>query len=234
MGTSTHMNRYHHRGRELTQHNTLHNNNSVFNSQYDVKWGGLMLPMPWTRTYHMPLPLHQMSMNVMNMDISSWTVLTEYLLQEHQCHTTRHTEIMIPNWAEGTTRKIKKVDTDPDHTPRYSRHHSSSCCDLYRGHSRSQQKDRHSNHRCSSRQSHSAHQGHSHRSWHDTPHWSQHKSSTHCSSSGSYSQEHSRSHSWPTHWLSKYSTHWKGSSSLRSYSNQGNWRLHHRRSKKST
>ena len=32
-------------------------------------------------------------MNLMNMDILSWTALTEYPLQEHWHHTTRHTEI---------------------------------------------------------------------------------------------------------------------------------------------
>ena len=53
-------------------------------------------------------------MNVMNTDTLSWTALTEYLLQEHWHHTTRHTEITTPQWASGTTRKIKKVETDPD------------------------------------------------------------------------------------------------------------------------
>ena len=47
-------------------------------------------------------------MNAMNMDISSWTALTEYFLQEHQHHTTRHTEIVTPDQAQGTTRKIRE------------------------------------------------------------------------------------------------------------------------------
>ena len=100
-------------------------------------------------------------MNVINMDISLWTVLTEYLLQEHQCHTSRHTE----------------------------------------------------NH-------------------HNTPHQSHCKSSTHHSSSGYCTQDCSRSHSWPTHQSLKYSIHWKGSCSLRSYFNQGNHMFYYRRSKK--
>ena len=53
--------------------------------------------------------------NAMNMDTLSWSVLTEYLLQEHWCHTTRHTEIATPDQAQGTSGKIEKVGTDPDH-----------------------------------------------------------------------------------------------------------------------
>ena len=41
-------------------------------------------------------------MNVMNMDISSWTALTECPFQEHWHHTTRHTEIATPDKALGT------------------------------------------------------------------------------------------------------------------------------------
>ena len=36
-------------------------------------------------------------MNVVNVDISSWTTLTEYPLQEHWHHNTRHTEIFTPD-----------------------------------------------------------------------------------------------------------------------------------------
>ena len=36
-------------------------------------------------------------LNVINTDISSWTVLTEYLLLEHWQHTTRHTAITTPD-----------------------------------------------------------------------------------------------------------------------------------------
>ena len=35
-------------------------------------------------------------MNVMNMNISSWTALTKYPLQEQQYHITRHTETATP------------------------------------------------------------------------------------------------------------------------------------------
>ena len=55
-------------------------------------------------------------MNAMNMDISSWPVITEYLLQEHWCHATRYTEIATSDQPQGTTEKIKKVETNPDHS----------------------------------------------------------------------------------------------------------------------
>ena len=55
-------------------------------------------------------------MNAMNTDISSWTALTEYPLQEHQCHTTGHTEITTPDQAQGITGKIEKEETAPDHS----------------------------------------------------------------------------------------------------------------------
>ena len=55
-------------------------------------------------------------MNVMNMDISSWTALPGYPLQEHQHHTTRHTETATPDQALGTTRKTEKEKTGPDHS----------------------------------------------------------------------------------------------------------------------
>ena len=50
------------------------------------------------------------------MYISSWTALTKYPLQEHQCHTTRHTEIATTDQAVNTTRKTKKEETGPDHS----------------------------------------------------------------------------------------------------------------------
>ena len=56
------------------------------------------------------------AMNVMNMDISSWTALTKYSLQEHWHHITRHTETTAPDQALGTTRKTEKEETDPDHS----------------------------------------------------------------------------------------------------------------------
>ena len=75
-------------------------------------------------------------MNVMNMGISSWTALTEYTLQEHLHHTTRHIEIATTDPAPGSTGKTEKVETGPDHSLEYSKHCSSSCSDLQRGHSR--------------------------------------------------------------------------------------------------
>ena len=56
-------------------------------------------------------------MNVMNMDISSWTTLTEYHLQEHQHHTTKLIEITTPGQVQGITRKTEKEETGPDHSP---------------------------------------------------------------------------------------------------------------------
>ena len=46
------------------------------------------------------------TMNVMSMDILSWTVHTEYLLQELQQHITNHTKITMPDQVWGTTVKI--------------------------------------------------------------------------------------------------------------------------------
>ena len=54
-------------------------------------------------------------MNVMIMDISSWTALTKYPLQEHWHHITRHTETTATDWALNTTGKTEKEETDPDH-----------------------------------------------------------------------------------------------------------------------
>ena len=113
---------------------------------------------------------------------------------------------------------------------RYSRHHSSSHHDLYRGHSKSQQRDRHNCYRSSSRWSHSVHWGHSCRTHHDTPHWPHCRSSTHCGSSGHHSQDHSRSHL--SYRSSKYNPHLRESCSSRSCSNQVTWRSHPNRNKK--
>ena len=55
-------------------------------------------------------------MIVMNMDILSWTALTKYPLQEHQCHITRHTGIDISDQALDTAEKIEKEKTDSDHS----------------------------------------------------------------------------------------------------------------------
>ena len=55
-------------------------------------------------------------MNMMNMETLSWTALTEYPLQEHWHHTTRHTETATTDLALGTTGKTDKEETGPDHT----------------------------------------------------------------------------------------------------------------------
>ena len=55
-------------------------------------------------------------MNVMNTNISSWTALTGYLLQEHWHHTTRHTEAATPDQALDTTGKTKGEETGPNHS----------------------------------------------------------------------------------------------------------------------
>ena len=55
-------------------------------------------------------------MNVMNTDISSWSTLTGYPLQEHQHHITWQTETATPDWAPDTTGKTKIKETAPDHS----------------------------------------------------------------------------------------------------------------------
>ena len=50
-------------------------------------------------------------MNVMNIDISSWTALTKYPLQEHCHHITRHTETTTPDWALDTTGRTNQEET---------------------------------------------------------------------------------------------------------------------------
>ena len=64
-----------------------------------------MFPIPRTRSYHMTPVLTSDVMNVMNTDISPWTALTGYLLQEHWCHTTKCTETTTQDQALDTTRK---------------------------------------------------------------------------------------------------------------------------------
>ena len=53
-------------------------------------------------------------LNVMNMDISSWTAITKYPLQEHWCHITKHTETTTPDQALDTTERTEKEETGPD------------------------------------------------------------------------------------------------------------------------
>ena len=55
-------------------------------------------------------------MNVVNMDILSWTSLIKCPLPEHQCHITRHIEITTPDQALDTAEKIEKEETDPDYS----------------------------------------------------------------------------------------------------------------------
>ena len=50
------------------------------------------------------------------MDISSWTSLTKYPLQEHQLHITMHTESTAPDQALDTTRRTDKEETGLDHS----------------------------------------------------------------------------------------------------------------------
>ena len=53
--------------------------------------------------------------NVMSTDISSWLLLTKYLLWEQWQHTTRHIEVTAQDPAQGTIRKIGKEGTTLDH-----------------------------------------------------------------------------------------------------------------------
>ena len=55
-------------------------------------------------------------MNVMNMDILSWTSLIKYPCLEHLCHITRHIEIATPDQALESTEMIEKEETGPDHS----------------------------------------------------------------------------------------------------------------------
>ena len=53
-------------------------------------------------------------MNVMNMNISSWTALTKFPLQEHQCHVTRHTGTITPDQVLDIMGKTEKEEMGPD------------------------------------------------------------------------------------------------------------------------
>ena len=164
------------------------------------------------------------AMNATNMVISPWTAHREYLLPEHQWHITRHTKVIMPDWAWGTTVKIKTGKANPDH--------SSTTEDIpaqviiihieatleYWG--------RCSHHRSSSWQSHLPHRGHSHRPHHDTLHQSHLGSSTHHSSLGYPSWDHSRSHSWPSYQSSRHE-----SCRSHSYSSRMRRRPHHKNMK---
>ena len=147
--------------------------------------------------------------------------------QHHKVHRNCHTMSSSRHHQEDWHKRDRSRSWS-----RYSRHQSSSCCDSYRGHSRSQQRDGYRCYRNSSRQSHSAQWDHSHRSHHNTPHQPPSRQSTHCSSSGYHSQDHSRSHSHSSYRLSKYIRHHRGSHSSRSYSNQRTQKSHLNRNRK--
>ena len=147
--------------------------------------------------------------------------------QHHKMHKNCHTRSSSRHhWEDWGSRDRSRSQS------RYNRHWSTSHYDLYTGHSRLQQRDRHSHYRSSSRWSHSANWGHSCRTCHDTPHWPHCRSSTHCSLSGYYSQDCSRLHSCPSYRLMKYNPHLRKSCSSRSYSNQGTQRSHSNRNRK--
>ena len=55
-------------------------------------------------------------MNATNMVTFSWTVYTEYHLQELQWHTTNCTNITTPDQIWGTTVKVETGIADPDHS----------------------------------------------------------------------------------------------------------------------
>ena len=170
-------------------------------------------------------------LSVMTMDTSSWTALKISPLGTpaplHKAHRNHCIRLSSRHCQEGREKRDRSRSQSM-----YNRHCSSSCHDLYRGHSTPQQQDGHSHYRSSSRQCHSADQWHSHRPSCDTPHQPHCKSFTHCSSSGYHWQGWSRSHSCQWHKLSKYNSHQRGSCSSRSYSNQGIQKSHLRRNRK--
>ena len=56
------------------------------------------------------------AMNVTNMVTLSWTVHTEYHLQEVQQHTINHIKVTMPDQIQGTTVKIERGKANPDHS----------------------------------------------------------------------------------------------------------------------
>ena len=148
------------------------------------------------------------------MDCPHRTPPSGTLVPHYKAHRNCHARLSSRHHWQGQERRDLSRSQS-----RYSKHNSSSHCDLHRGHSRLQQWDRHNHHRSSSRYSQSAHCRHSHRPHHDTPHWSHYKSPTCHSSSGYYCQDCNRLHSQPPYQLqlSKYSSHQKGSCSSGSY-----------------
>ena len=147
--------------------------------------------------------------------------------QHHKVHRNCHIRSSSRHHWEDQDRRDRSRSQS-----RYSKHYSSSCCDLYQGHSRSQQGDWHKCYRGSSKQSHSAHWGHSHRTCCDMPHWPHCRSSKHHSSSDYHSQNCSTSHSCPSYRLSKYNQYHRASHSSSLYSNQGTQKSHLSRNRK--
>ena len=56
------------------------------------------------------------AMSAMNMVPLSWTVHTEYFLQELQQHITNQTRVTTPDQLQGTTVKIGTDGVNPDHS----------------------------------------------------------------------------------------------------------------------
>ena len=59
------------------------------------------------------------AMSVMSMVTMSWTVHTEYLLQELQWFTTNLTVVTMPDQVQGTTVTIETDEAIPDHSPTF-------------------------------------------------------------------------------------------------------------------
>ena len=57
------------------------------------------------------------AMSAMNMVTLSWTVHTEYPLQELQQHITNHTRVTTPDQVWGTTMKMEIDKANQDHSP---------------------------------------------------------------------------------------------------------------------
>ena len=169
--------------------------------------------------------------HVMNMDILSLSALTEYPLQEHQHHTTRHTEIATPDWAQGITRKTEKEDISPDHslnTANIIAPAIMTCteaapeCNNGTGTATME----------AAQDDPIQHTRDTVAGYPMTHHTSHTTNPTHHSSSGYHSQDSSGLQSWPPYQPSKHSSHQKGSHSSGSYCSQGNQKSHLRRNMK--
>ena len=227
-----HINGCHHRSRE-TQHSTttylMSIPSSMVNMMSNEKDQYFQCQEPGHIALHSPhIRCHECDeFGHIVMDCPHRKPHSGSLAPHHKAHRYHHNRSSSRNHQEDWERR----DWSRSH-PRHSKNHSSSHHDLHRSCSWWQQWDRHSHHRSSSKWSHSVHQGHNHRSCHDTPHQSHHKYSTYHRSSGYHSQDHSRSHSWPPSQLSKYSSYQKGSCSLGSYSSPRSQKPHPRKNMK--